>query len=190
MSALKIDFKGYDLYTPVKIRIIHTDTLCSPVIINPEAVLFHTIFRFLPIQLTDSALVWATKGERGKGSFEIQRLRNGIWERQEDMTAKGTYEGARYLHYPNLEEGANKYRVRYNFPRGSRIAYLYSPEVELEYYPEKIEFSPKSVKTHLYFSRVSHYEIYDRGNKLVQEGQGREVDVSELRKGRYVIYFN
>ena len=189
LSAIMLDFEGHDLYTPVKIRIIHADTLCKPVIINPEAVLFHTIFRFLPIQLTDSALVWSTKGERGQGNFEVQHLRGGVWEVREIIKATGKYEGAEYLHQPDLEEGANKYRVRYNFPQESRTEYLYSPEVELEYYPERIEFSPKSVKTHLYLSRTSHYEIYDQGNNLVQEGQGREVDVSELRKGRYVIYF-
>ncbi|MBC6400048.1 MAG: hypothetical protein GDA37_03370 [Ekhidna sp.] len=190
LSAIMINFEGYDLYTPVKIRIIHADTLCHPVILNPESILFHTIFRFLPIHLTDSALVWSTKGERGKGYFEVQRLENGIWEEKAIVEAKGKYEGAGYLHRPALTEGANKYRIKYNFPRSSRIKYLYSSEVELEHYPDRVRFSPKLVKTHLYLSRVSHYEIYDQGNNLVQEGQGKAVDVSKLRKGRYVIYFN
>jgi len=190
LSALKIDFKGYDLFTPVKVKVIHDDTLCSPVIVNPEAILFHTIFRFSAIQLTDSTFTWSTKGERGIGSLTVEKLENGFWEEQEVLTASGDYEGAAYVHYPSLEEGANKYRVKYDFPVGSRIAYLYSQELEVEYYPEKVDFNPKSVKTHLYFSRASHYEIYDQGNNLVLEGQGKEADVRGLRKGRYVIYFN
>ena len=189
LSALKIDFDGYDLYTPIKIKVMH-DTLCTPVIVNPEAVLFHTIFRFSTTQLSDSAFQWSTKGERGVGSFEVEKLRNGYWEDQEVFEAKGSYEGADYAHYPSLDEGANKYRVRYNFPKGNRVEYLYSQELELVYYPEKVDFTPKSAKTDLYFSRASHYEIYDQGNNLVLEGQGKEVDVRVLRRGRYVIYFD
>lgn len=190
LSALKIDFDGYDLYTPVKIKVIHADTLCNPVIINPEAVLFHTIFRFSSVQLTDSSFFWSTKGERGIGSFEVERLINGFWENQEVVEASGDYEGSTYSHYPTLQEGANKYRVKYSFPSGSRVEYLYSQELELEYYPEPVEFTPKSAKTHLYFSRASQYEIYDQGNNLILEGQGKEVDVRRLRRGRYVIYFD
>ncbi|GAB4248884.1 MAG: hypothetical protein Tsb0034_28240 [Ekhidna sp.] len=190
LSALKVDFDGYDLFTPVKIRVVHRDTLCQSIIINPEAILFHTIFRFESVALSDSALVWYTKGERGVGEFVVEKLYNGIWIDKENIKATGRYEGQQYTYYPNLEEGANKYRIRYNFPTGSRIGYLYSMEVDFDFYPEPVEFSPKSAKTHLYFSRSTHFEIYDDGQKLVLEGQGKEVDVRVLRRGRYVIYFN
>lgn len=190
LSALKVDFDGYDLYTPVKIRLVHKDSVCVPTIINPEAILFHTIFRFVDVSLTDSALVWSTKGESGIGEFEIEKLMNGVWVDQEVIEAMGRYEGAQYMHYPNLDEGANKYRIRYNFPQGRRIDYLYSREVEYDHYPEPVEFKPKSAKTRLYLSRSTHYEIYNDGQKLVLEGQGKEIDVTVLRRGRYVIYFD
>ena len=190
LSAIKLDFEGYDMNTPVKIRIVHRDTLCSPTIINPEAVLFHTIFRFTFITLTDNGLVWHTKGETGTGKFEIEKLKGGVWRDQEIRESLGRYEGAEYTYFPNLEEGANKYRIRYNFPRGSRVGYLYSWEVEYNHYPEPVEFSPKFAKTKVYLSRSSHYEIYNDGNKLVLEGQGKVIDVTVLRRGRYVIYFN
>lgn len=190
LSAIKLDFTGYDLYSPVKIRIEHKDTLCAPTIINPEAVLFHTIFRFVTVSLTDSALVWSTKGETGVGEFEIEKLDNGIWIDQEVREALGRYEGAEYTYYPNLLEGANKYRIKYYFPRGSRVRHLYSWEVDFDFYPEPVEFTPKSAKTKVYLSRSTHYEIYDDGRKLVLEGQGKVIDVTVLRQGRYVIYFN
>lgn len=190
LSALKLDFDRFDTFTPVKIKVLHKDSLCTPIIINPEAVLFHTIFRFAEISLSDSALYWFTKGERGIGQFEIEKLYNGIWVDQEVMEATGTYEGQAYVHYPKLEEGSNKFRVKYNFPSGSRIAHLYSQEIEFEFYPERVEFKPKSAKTRLYLSRSTHYEIYDKGNTLVLEGQGSEIDVTVLRRGNYVIYFD
>lgn len=190
LSALKLDFDGFDTYTPVKIKVLHKDTLCLPIIINPEAVLFHTIFRFVEISLSDSTLYWYTKGERGVGEFEVERLYNGIWVDQEIIKATGKYEGQAYTHYPNLEEGSNKYRVKYNFPSGSRVNHLYSQEMEFEFYPDRVEFKPKSAKTKLFLSRPTHYEIYDKGNTLVLEGQGSEIDVTVLRRGDYVIYFN
>ncbi len=191
ISALKLDFEGIDLYAPVKIRIIHSDTTCISTIINPEAVLFHTIFRFSSIELSDSVLIWTTKGERRKGEFEVEKLASsGQWEDQEVIAAFGEYEGATYHHFPNLKEGANKYRIRYNFPSGSRMNHLYSEELEIEYYPERVQFNPKYAKRRLYLSRTSKYEIYDQGNTLVLEGRGKEVDITPLRRGRYVIYFN
>ncbi|WP_420318861.1 hypothetical protein [Ekhidna sp.] len=190
LSALKIDFQDFDLYTPVKIRLVHKDTLCAPVIINPEAVLFHTIFRFSEISLSDSALVWSTKGETGTGEFAIEKLDNGIWIEQDRQPAIGRYEGAEYTYFPNMEEGANKYRIKYHFPRGSRLKHLYSLEVDFDFYPEPVEFKPKSAKTRLYLSRSTHYEIYDQARRLVHEGQGIEIDVTVLRAGTYVIYFD
>ena len=190
LSALKIDFELYDLFTPLKIQIIHKDSICTSTIINPEAILFHTIFRFVDVSFTDSALVWSTKGESGIGTFEIERLMNGVWVDQEIREAVGRYEGISYTYYPNLEEGANKYRIRYNFPSGRRNRYLYSREVDFDFYPEPVEFTPKSAKTRLFLSRSTHYEIYNDAQKLVLEGQGKEIDVTVLRRGRYIIYFN
>ncbi|MEM6734926.1 MAG: hypothetical protein AAF620_02535 [Bacteroidota bacterium] len=190
LSALKVDFEGLDSYTPVKIKIIHKDSLCNPVIINPEAILFHTTFRFNGVSLTDSAFTWYTKGERGVGEFEVEQLYNGRWIDQEAVTASGRYEGQQYVHYPKLEEGSNKYRIRYNFPPGSRIEYLYSQEIEYEFYPGPVEFKPKLANTRLYLSRPSHYEIYDKGETLVLKGQGSEIDLQILKRGKYIIYFD
>ena len=190
LSALKVDFDEYHLYEPVKIRIEHKDTLCAPIIINPEAILFHTIFRFESIVLADSGLFWNTKGETGIGEFEIERLWNGIWRDQEVVKASGKYEGASYSYKPSFEEGPNTYRIKYYFPKGGRVKYLYSWEFDYNHYPDPVDFSPKSAKTRLYLSRASHYEIYNAKQKLVLEGQGKEIDVTVLRRGQYVIYFD
>lgn len=190
MSAIKLDFEDVDLFTPITLRIQHRDSICSPTIINPEAILFHTIFRFTEISLTDSAFTWVTKGERGSGSFEVERLDDFRWSTVESVEARGVYEGATYSLFPYLKDGANQFRIKYNFPRGSRSGYLYSWEVDYDYYPEAVEFKPKSAKTRLYLSRSASYKIYDAGSKMVLEGAGSEIDVTVLRKGQYVIYFD
>ncbi len=191
LSALKLDFDGIDLYTPVNISIVHSDTVCSPIIINSEAVLFHTIFRFTSISLSDSALTWTTKGEIGIGSFSIEKLENTFWNEKAVVEATGVYEEESYTYLPQeMEEGANKYRVRYKFPPGNRNTYLYSVETDYDHYPVPVEFKPASAKTRLYLSRLTPYEIYNDSSSLVLEGHGIEIDVTVLRQGRYTIYFN
>jgi hypothetical protein len=191
LSAIKIDFDGFDLNTPVQIRVLYSDSACRPVIINPDAILFHTIFRFNDVTLTDSALVWSTKGERGMGTFIVEKLSGGIWRKEAEIEALGIYEAANYRYFPEFEEGPNKFRIRYNFPAGSRISHLYSFDAEYDFYPDPVEFSPKSVKTILYFSRFTPFEIYDANNNLVYEGKGKEIDLRMiLRRGRYTILFD
>ena len=190
ISAIKLDFDGYDHYTPVNIRVHHRDTVCKPVIVNPEAVLFHTIFRFSEMTLTDSILTWITKGERGMGVFEIEKLEDGLWKRKGTMVAKGIFEGAGYSFLPVMEEGHNKFRVRYNFPEGSRRSYLYSFEMDFDHYPDPVKFKLGSLKTKIFLSRVSSYEIYNAGRELTLQGRGKEIDVTNLGRGQYVIYFD
>lgn len=189
-SAVIIGFNNFSLYSPVNIKIVHKDSTCTPIIINPDAVLFHSFFRFNEIYISDSLLYWDTKGERGEGGFLVEKLDNGIWIEQELVKAKGEYNGAKYQHFPKLEEGANKFRIKYEFPEGSRTSHLYSMEVEYDHYPEPVTFTPKSTKMKLKFSRSASFKIYDANTKQVMEGHGVEADVRRLRRGQYVIYFD
>lgn len=190
MSAIVLNFDGQDWHTPVNVTIHHADSVCRPVIVNPEAVLFHTIFRFSSVSLSDTLLTWTTKGERGHGRFVVEKLQNGIWVEQSTMDAEGTYGGADYSYFPSLEEGHNKYRVKYYFPDGSRTEYLYSLERDYDYYPEPVAFRPKTAKTRLYLSRYTPYEIFNARSELVLSGEGSEIDVTVLSRGSYAIYFN
>lgn len=187
LSAIILDFKGHDLYTPVAIKVVAGDTTCSPVILNPDAILFHTSFKFTAISLSDSALVWKTEGERGFGLYTVEKLLDNFWQEVGNETAEGTFETAVYSYEPVLEEGANKYRVKYDFGNGR---YLYSQEVDFDYYPDPVQFSPYRSSTTITLSRYSPYEIYDEDSQMVLTGSGRTVDVSVLPPGEYVIFFD
>lgn len=186
VSAIKIDFDGIDLYTPIVIKILHKTT-CTPVIINPDAIFYHNVFSFAEIILTDSTLVWKTEGEKVTGSFIIEKIQFGLWQEETSYEAVGKFEGAIYTHYPKISEGSNKYRIKYVFPDGN---YLYSREIDFHFYPEPVTLTPQKTKSKIFFSRSAAYKIYDPGNKVILEGSGTEADVSSLPKGSYVIYFN
>ena len=71
-SAIKLDFTGLDEFVPVVIRIIHRDSVCRPVILNPDAITFHSVFGFGQIMLTDSTLTWQTKGEVNGAYYVVE----------------------------------------------------------------------------------------------------------------------
>ncbi len=187
LSALKLDFEKNDLYTPVTIRIISDDSLCNPIIINPDAIFFHTAYKFTDVTLSEAGLSWTTEGERETGNYIVEKLQNGIWIDIHSEKAKGTFEKAEYAFLPILDEGGNKYRVKYEFGNGK---YLISNEADYDHYPEPVTFTPKKTKRMIRFSRAAHYEIFDQNSKLVLSGEGTEVDVSKLWPGDYVIYFD
>lgn len=186
LSALKVDFKN-DLYTPVVIKIESSDSLCNPIILNPDAIFFHSFFKFRDVSLSDSLLTWTTEGEKINGSYVVEKLKNGFWDPINTQSAQGKFEKAEYQLEISLEEGANKYRVKYEFGNGR---YLYSYEVDYDYYPEPVTFKPKKTRTTLTLSRSAFYEVYDPKGKKVLSGQGTTIDVSALYPGDYVIYFD
>jgi hypothetical protein len=187
LSAIILDFNNHDLYTPVAIRIVAKDSLCAPVILNPDAILFHTMFKFTTINLSDSTLAWETEGERGSGKYIVEKLIDNFWHEVEQLQASGTFEEASYEVEPTLGEGANKYRVKYEFGSGR---YLYSQEVDFDYYPDPVQFSPYRTYSTLTLSRFSPYEIYDEKSQLVLSGSGKTIDVRSLPLGEYVIFFD
>lgn len=187
LSALKINFEDQDLYTPVKIRIQSADSLCNPIIINPDAIMFHTAYKFLEVNLSDSALYWKTHGERETGEYIVEKYDRGIWREVARESAKTKFEVSEYIFRPHLDEGGNKYRVKYEFGNGR---FLYSSEAIYDFYPDPVEIHPKNSSTMIYFSRNSFYEIYDQNNKMVLSGTDDKVDIRRLWPADYVIYFD
>lgn len=186
-SAIILDFAKQELYTPVAIRIVSKDSLCQPVILNPDAILFHTSYKFLSVTLSDSALSWTTEGERSQGTYTIEKLLDNFWVVQDEVEAMGTFESAKYSFEPELAEGGNKYRIKYEFGNGW---YLYSEEVDYDFYPEPVSFSPYDVKDRITLSRFTPYEIYNQDSEMILSGTGLEIDVRSLIPGEYVIFFN
>jgi len=185
-SAIKLDFNGVDQYAPVHILIVHKD-YCQPIIINPDAIDFHSVFSISEVEFRDSVFVWKTKGEEADYSYFIEKYDLGIWKEIIRVEAQGVFAGAVYEKYPKLDVGANKLRVRCELNNG---AYLFSNEVDFHFYPDPVTFRPFATEKILTFSRTANFEIFDAGGSLVLSGQNNQVDVSELPRGDYVIYFD
>ncbi len=186
LSAIKLDFEGIEQNTPIAVHIFHSDS-CKPVIINPDAIAYHYSFAFKEISMNDSVLVWNSEGDQQQGLYTLEYYDYGIWQTRDTIASKGSFGGATYVHFPKLQEGPNKLRLKYTFASGD---YLYSREIDFHYYEESVTFSPKSAKNTLTISRYASYEIYNAGNELVLSGSGNTIDIRSLPKGDYIIYFD
>lgn len=184
LSALKLNFKSIDLFTPVSVKIDHKES-CKPKIINPEAILFHSSFKFDSLFLNDSILTWTTKGDRHEGNFTVEQLRGDFWDPVEKLRAKGIFEGTQYVYFPVHHDGGNKYRIKYSLPNGR---FLYSKEMEFVYYPEPVTFSPKVVQDRITLSRNAEYEIMNSGGDVILRGQAKEIPLRRLKPGDYFIH--
>ena len=188
LSALKVSFRGTDLFTPVSIRVVHRDSTCKSDFVNPNAILFHSSYKYLSVSVADSGLYWSTEGEREAGTYLVEKLQQGIWVEEAEIPAQGKFEFASYVHFPFYEEGPNKYRIKYDFGGGYR--YLYSTEVEYQHYLDPVTFQPAVTNNRVYLSRSAYFEVFDQKGAMILSGTGKEIDIRYIRPGDYVVYFD
>ncbi|MCP4459239.1 MAG: hypothetical protein GY816_14650 [Cytophagales bacterium] len=184
VSALILDFEGVNMYSPVSIHIEYSDSTCVPVLLNPEAIHYHSVFSFEELLITDSSVYWNTKGESDEGQYEVEVFDLGYWETAELRNSNGSYGGSEYTYFPMFEEGTNKYRIKYS----SSDFTLYSDEIEHVFYPEPVAF--KRNGNILILSRSCAYVVTDDENYEVVTGTGKEIDIAGLKSGEYYIVFN
>ncbi|PIB35838.1 hypothetical protein BFP72_10760 [Reichenbachiella sp. 5M10] len=183
LTAIRLGFSDVELYSPVSIKISHADS-CQPKIINPEAILYYSSFKFDSLVLNDSILHWYTKGDRTEGRFVVEQLSVDHWEEVMTIRAKGRFDGAQYAYFPEQKDGGNKYRIRYELPNGR---YLYSDEIEYYHYPDGVTFSPKVVTDFMYLSREARFEILNSQGEIILQGTAKKIPLRRLQPGDYSI---
>lgn len=183
-SALMLNFSSVQQYSPVSIRIVYSDSTCTPILLNPDAIRYHSIFSFEKVVISDSSIHWQTKGEQPEGTYEIESFNLGYWEPLETFSSKGVFGGSSYEFFPVYEEGPNKFRVKYS--NGDET--LYSQEIEHVFYPEPVTF--KRVGSKIILSRACEYVVTDEQNFDILTGSGKEIDISTLGNGEFYLIFD
>ncbi|RJE75162.1 hypothetical protein SAMN04488028_105202 [Reichenbachiella agariperforans] len=183
LTAISLHFDGVKEYAPVNIKINHADS-CQPKIVNPEAILYYSSFKFDSLVMNDSILHWYTKGDRREGQFIIEQLKTDRWDEVMTVRAKGRFDGAAYVYFPEHNDGGNKYRIRYELPNGR---YLYSEELEYYHYPDGVTFSPKVVTDYMYLSREARFEIMNANGEVILQGTAKKIPLKRLNPGDYTI---
>ena len=188
-SSFEIDFttQGLKAGDKVSVKIQHKDG-CTPKVINPEVLKPTASFSMVSIKVDDKNLKWVTRGEIGSLPFTVEEFRWNNWRKIAEVPGLGTPEKADYIVPVNSHVGANKYRISQtdytHKPKFSKVAQYQTPMnvPEVTFQIEK--------GTKIKFSVETMYQIYDNFAKFIKEGVEKEVDISDLEKGLYHLYYD
>ncbi|UII30531.1 T9SS type A sorting domain-containing protein [Fulvivirga ulvae] len=185
ISAFKIDLTHLQLNDLVVIRITFDDG-CMPRVVNPQVIQTPKRFQFVSSQSDNQSISWVTAGEVPGGQFVIERYEHSRkrWEVFRSLLSKGRLDNNQYAILADHYTGENRYRIRYEDPEG---AVIYSLELDYTSTETPVTFYPLVATTKLTFSDSTRYSITDYYGKLVKEGEGMQVDISDLSPGEYYL---
>ena len=186
-SSFEIDFSSFGLRPGDRISIEFQQRInCGNVeIVNPHVIMVKSTFKTKSISVEDGELVWSTTGERGQLPFTVEQFKWNKWKPLGTVEGNGT-SGVNDYSYPiQLHSGENRFRVKQidytRRPNYSEEATHFSPQTP-------VEFTQKGkVVT---FSASTIYEIYNSYGRIVQKGEGKQVDLSKLEKGTYYLSYD
>lgn len=188
-SAFEIDFKnvpGLKVGDKVVVKIEHQDD-CTPKVLNPEVLKPKSTFNIVSITLDgpSGTLKWSAKDESGKLPYTVEQFRWNKWIKIGEVDGIGTPESHDYEFKVTPNSGKNSFRVK-------QVDYTGQPRTsnKLDYNSDApaVSFSPEKVKDQIFFTAPTMYEIYDEYGNIVKRGFGKDVDVSDLKKG--IFYLN
>lgn len=186
-SAFAIDFSilGIEKGQIVTIEINHKDD-CGPIVLNPEAIKPHSTFNIVSMEINSNTLSWTTKDESGSLPFKIEQFRWNKWVEVGSVPGNGTAENQNYSFKLLPYSGENRVRVK-------QVDYTGKPRYSesKSYNPglAPVTFTPAKPETTITFSRETRYEIFDKYGRIVKYGEGKTVDISDLKR-KEMYYLN
>lgn len=163
---------------------------CSPELVNPDVLKPLSTFSITESNLAlNENLVFKTKDESGKLVFYVEEYRWGKWNEIKRIPGEGGPQENEYSVKVYPFNGENKFRV---YQIDDKYQRYYSEEMvfNVEKEPVKVLTKLHKVKKEIVFSDVTRYAIIDDYGAELISGQGKNVDVAELKKGNYFLTFD
>ncbi|MBC8110257.1 MAG: T9SS C-terminal target domain-containing protein [Verrucomicrobia bacterium] len=182
-SLYEINLSFLKMNDSVTVVISHKEN-CTPKVLNPQALRPSINFRFIAVNLDGNVLKWTAQGENTTDIYQVQQLVNGNWLSTQKLlvTGKGIYSTP-----VRHNVGLNRYRIAYKVTEGK---YYYSEEKDFDLPPANlapVAFYPRNVSDKMFLSREVPYQILEINGKLIKSGKGREIMLSELKTGTYLL---
>ena len=188
-NAFEVDLSLLNLKIgdPVTIVIKHKDE-CTPFIANPKALQKTESVSFTAAKVDKNGkLVWGITGEMPDDVFIVEQFRWNKWVKCAEVSTSDTTSKNMYAFDIVPHFGLNQFRVVRNDVNGNPV---YSKVVKYISRTAEINLESAKVSDKLVFSAESQYEIFDLKGNFIIEGFGKEVDVSDLEKGKYWVNFD
>lgn len=162
---------------------------CEPKIINPYVLLTDQTFSFTYAKFDRNGKInWAVKGNPGEDAFIIEQFRWNKWIELGEKAISDTVRAGYYSFKPMVHSGLNKFRIlRYDangMPYYSKIIKYNNIKMK------PITLDSYKVSDFIEFSDETMYEIFDMYGVFITDGYGKEIDATELEKGKYYLSFD
>lgn len=187
-SAFEIDLACLKLKygENVTVEIIHKDD-CKPFVLNAEDLRPRPTFQMLTSNISSNGLLtWSTKGESGILPFIIEQYKCNKWVAVGEVNGEGTPDVHEYSFQTNINSGENRFRLKQiglgSLPKYSNVIFFNSSTKSANY-------SLNKDYTAVQFNAETYYILYDDYG-MIRNGFGKEIDIRNLRKGKYVLCFD
>lgn len=193
-SEFEIDLRKFNLKVgdKVEVKLIYKEN-CKPKILNPEVLYPKSTYEIVNISVDDKFILkWSTKGETGKLKYTIEEFRWNQWLKVGEMEGVGYPALNEYTFKVTPHSGNNKFRIK-------QLDYTGQPKisrtVERESTIPEITFLPLKVTKEIMFYNSdtlieTMYVIYDQYGTAAKRGYSSKIEVNDLPKGVYYIYYD
>jgi len=188
-NAFEIDFSLLNLKIgdPLNVVITYKDG-CKPTVVNPKALTKSDVVSLLFAKVDKSGkLVWAMSGEMPEDVFIVEQFRWNKWVKCAEISTSDTTRKNSYSYEFAPHFGLNQFRIIRNDANGNPV---YSKVLKYASKTAEITLESAKVSDKLVFSAETQWEIFDLKGNFISEGTGKEVDVSDLEKGKYWLNFD
>ncbi|QSE96830.1 hypothetical protein [Fulvivirga lutea] len=183
ITAFKIDLSGFSKDEQVTIKLEYTGN-CTPTIVNPDALVSKGTFQFTNINSDNNSVTWSVVGEVKGGEYYLyHKLANKDFIVYDTIPSRGGDGLISYSRQPIHKQGENVYKVVYNYKSESKE----SSEVRFTATENFITFYPQIATTSLALSDTTTYAIESFFGKTVKKGEGKEINLTDLKPGKYYL---
>ncbi len=187
-SAFEIDLVALKLKygDKVTIEIIHKN-FCKPFVLNAQDLKCLPTFELLSMNISSSGkLKWTANRENGPLPYIVEQYKWNKWIPVGVVDGAGTPETHDYEFQVTQHSGENKFRVK---QVGFGSLPKYSSAVVLNSTANKPNYALTKDYNALQFSVETAYELYDDYG-IVKKGFGKEINIKNLKKGKYYLCFD
>jgi len=189
-NGIEIDLSTYEMNEGdrVNTQVIYAGNY-SPVIVNPQALMPPIKFRISkPKYSKNKELKWMVRGVPGDYPIIVEQYKWNDWKTVATIDPIDTVANNLYRVRIQPHSGKNIYRVKSHNIKGEEI--ISRESIFSDSKTSIVSIQNRKFTNEIILSSKSEYEIYDLKSNLKQSGFDRYIDISELKKGKYLLFFD
>jgi len=189
-NSFEIDFSNLKILQGQKVvvKILHKPD-CKPEIINAFVLESATDFTISTpkIDKKTSKLTWSITGSVDDKPFIVEQFRWEKWIIVGEVQTKDSVGENNFTFEPKLNSKQNIFRIRHIDKSGNERI---SKDCKYFSKDEELYLLSNRVSDWLYFSSETLYEVFDEKGNFILDGYGKEVNFSDIEKGKYWVNYD